>query len=231
MIRVLIADDQALVRDGFRALLEREHDLEVVGDAIDGTEAVAGVDRLRPDVVLMDIRMPRLDGIEATRRILSTGSRDAKVLMLTTFDSDIYVYDALRAGASGFLLKDVRRDDLVNAVRVVAAGDALLAPSLTRRFIEQFCQQPPPLGQGVPDRIRDLSQREVTVLACIARGRSNAEIAHELFVSESTVKSHIGHIFTKLGLRDRVQAVILAYEVGLVRPGAPDGRGEQRDSV
>lgn len=221
MIRVLVADDQALVRDGFRALLEREHDLEVVGDATDGIEAVAEVDRLRPDVVLMDIRMPRLDGIEATRRILSPGSRAAKVLMLTTFDNDAYVYDALHAGAAGFLLKDVRRDDLVTAIRVVAAGDALLAPSLIRRLIEQFCQQPPPLGQGVPGRIRDLSEREVTVLACIARGRSNAEIAQELFVSESTVKSHIGHIFTKLGLRDRVQAVILAYEVGLVRPGAP----------
>lgn len=221
MIRVLIADDQALVRDGFRALLEREHDLEVVGDAIDGIEAVAEVERLSPDVVLMDIRMPQLDGIEATRRILSTGSQAAKVLMLTTFDSDIYVYDALRAGAAGFLLKDVRRDDLVNAVRVVAAGNALLAPSLTRRLIEQFCQQPPPLAEGVPQRLRDLSEREVTVLACIARGRSNAEIAQELFLSESTVKSHIGHIFTKLDLRDRVQAVILAYEIGVVRPGAP----------
>ncbi len=162
--------------------------------------------------------MPRLDGIEATRRIRDTGSRNAKVLMLTTFDSDIYVYDALRAGAAGFLLKDVRRDDLVNAVRVVAAGDALLAPSLTRRLIEQFCQQPPPLGQSIPDRIGGLSEREVTVLACIACGRSNAEIAQELFLSESTVKSHIGHIFTKLDLRDRVQAVVLAYELGFVAP-------------
>ncbi|MEO7372229.1 MAG: response regulator transcription factor, partial [Ilumatobacteraceae bacterium] len=189
------------------------------GDAIDGIEAVAAVDSLRPDVVLMDIRMPRLDGIEATRRILSPGSRNAKVLILTTFDSDIYVYDALRAGAAGFLLKDVRRDDLVNAVRVVAAGDALLSPSLTRRLIEQFCQQPPPLGPGIPDRLAELSEREVTVLACLARGRSNAEIAHDLFLSESTIKSHIGHIFAKLNLRDRVQAVIVAYEVGLVRPG------------
>jgi DNA-binding NarL/FixJ family response regulator len=219
MIRVLIADDQALVREGFRALLEREDDLDVVGEATDGAEAVAAADRLSPEVVLMDIRMPRMDGIEATRRILTAGPTAPKVLMLTTFDSDSHVYEAMRAGAAGFLLKDVRRQDLVNAVRVVAAGDALLAPSLTRRLIEQFCQQPPPLGPRIPDRLADLSEREVTVLACLARGGSNAEIAHELFLSESTIKSHIGHIFTKLNLRDRVQAVIVAYEVGLVRTG------------
>ncbi|MEP7046066.1 MAG: response regulator transcription factor [Ilumatobacteraceae bacterium] len=219
MITVLIADDQALVRDGFRSLLEREDDLEVVGEATDGFEAVAEAERLSPDVVLMDIRMPRMDGVQATRRILAAGSGATKVLMLTTFDGDSHVYDAMRAGAAGFLLKDVHRQDLVNAVRVVAAGDALLAPSLTRRLIEQFCQQPPPLGPGIPDGLADLTEREVTVLACIAGGRSNAEIAHELFLSESTIKSHVGHIFAKLNLRDRVQAVIVAYEVGLVRPG------------
>jgi DNA-binding NarL/FixJ family response regulator len=215
---VLIVDDQALVRAGFRMILEAEEDMEVVGEAADGREAVAEAQRLRPDVVLMDVRMPDVDGIEATRRLLSDGA-DAKVVMLTTFDMDEYVYDALRAGASGFLLKDVPPEQLVAGIRAVASGDALLAPSVTRRVIEEFVRRPPASVRTLPPKLAELTARELEVLRALARGLSNAEIATELFVSETTVKTHVGHVLTKLGLRDRVQAVVLAYESGLVEPG------------
>jgi DNA-binding NarL/FixJ family response regulator len=217
-LRALVADDQPVVRAGFRTVLEASG-IEVVGEAGDGVEAVAAARRARPDVVLMDIRMPELDGIEATRQLAGPGVDDpVRVLVLTTFDLDDYVYEALRAGASGFLLKDVGREELVAAVRVVAAGDALLAPSVTRRLLEEFArrpssERPPPASLDV------LTPREREVLALVARGRSNAEIAAELYVGEATVKSHVAHLLMKLGLRDRVHAVIHAYEVGLVRPG------------
>ena len=217
MIRVLIADDQALVRAGFRAILEGQDDLEVVGEAADGGEAVTIARELRPDVVLMDIRMPDVDGIEATRRLLQDGDAP-RVLMLTTFDLDEYVYEAMRAGASGFLLKDAPRDQLVGAVRTVAAGDALLAPALVRRLIEDFVRRPGP-GERLPAELDELTERELEVLTLIARGLANAEIAAVLFVSEATVRTHVTHILSKLGLRDRVQAVVLAYETGLVQPG------------
>jgi DNA-binding NarL/FixJ family response regulator len=217
VIRVLVADDQALVRAGFRAILEVQEDLEVVGEAADGGEAVDSARELRPDVVLMDVRMPRVDGIEATRRLLRDGQAP-RVLMLTTFDLDEYVYEALKAGASGFLLKDAPRDQLVGAVRTVAAGDALLAPALVRRLIEDFVRRPAP-GAGPPAELDDLTERELEVLTLIARGFANAEIAARLFVSEATVRTHVTHILAKLGLRDRVQAVVLAYESGLVQPG------------
>jgi DNA-binding NarL/FixJ family response regulator len=213
-IKVLLADDQELVRAGFRMILETQADLEVVGDAADGVEAVAATRRLRPDVVLMDIRMPDLDGLQATRQIVAARS-GARVLILTTFDLDEYVYQALTAGASGFLLKNAPPEQLIGAVRVVAAGDALLAPSITRRVIEQFTLLPPPGGTAVLD---GLTEREREVLKLIARGLSNAEIAAELFVSDATVKSHVAHLLAKLQLRDRVQAVVLAYDCGLVRP-------------
>jgi DNA-binding NarL/FixJ family response regulator len=219
-IRVLIADDQALVRAGFRAILEAEADLEVVGEAAGGREAVKLARETTPDVVLMDIRMPDLDGIEATRRLLQHDAA-AKVLMLTTFDLDEYVYEAMRAGASGFLLKDVPRDQLAAAVRTVAAGEALLAPALVRRLVEDFVRRPPP-GTNVPPALEELSERELEVLRLVARGLSNAEIANELFVSETTVRTHVGHILAKLGLRGRVQAVVAAYESGLVVPGEAD---------
>jgi DNA-binding NarL/FixJ family response regulator len=215
---VLIVDDQALVRAGFRMILEAEEDMEVVGEAADGREAVAEARRLRPDVVLMDVRMPDVDGIEATRRLLGDGA-DAKVVMLTTFDMDEYVYDALRAGASGFLLKDVPPEQLVAGIRAVASGDALLAPSVTRRVIEEFVRRPPASVRTLPPQLGDLTARELEVLKLIARGRSNAEIATELFVSETTVKTHVAHVLMKLSLRDRVQGVVLAYECGLVEPG------------
>jgi DNA-binding NarL/FixJ family response regulator len=215
---VLIVDDQALVRAGFRMILEAEEDMEVVGEAADGREAVAEARRLRPDVVLMDVRMPDVDGIEATRRLLGDGA-DAKVVMLTTFDMDEYVYDALRAGASGFLLKDVPPEQLVAGIRAVASGDALLAPSVTRRVIEEFVRRPPASVRTLPPKLGDLTARELEVLKLIARGRSNAEIAKELFVSETTVKTHVAHVLMKLSLRDRVQGVVLAYECGLVEPG------------
>jgi DNA-binding NarL/FixJ family response regulator len=214
-IRVLLADDQELVRIGFRMILETQADLEVVGEAADGVEAVAATRRLRPDVVLMDIRMPNLDGLQATRRIVAARS-GSRVVILTTFDLDEYVYQALTAGASGFLLKNAPPEQLIGAVRVVAAGDALLAPSITRRVIEQFAQLPPP---GGTDALTGLTERERQVLQLIARGLSNAEIASELVVSDATVKSHVAHLLAKLQLRDRVQAVVLAYESGLVRPG------------
>jgi DNA-binding NarL/FixJ family response regulator len=218
VIRVLIADDQALVRGGFRMILEAQGDIEVVGEASDGREAVAQAREHDPDVVLMDIRMPELDGLEATRRLVS-GDGSARVLMLTTFDLDEYVYEAMKAGASGFLLKDVRPEQLAEAVRVVAAGDSLLAPAITQRLIAEFVRRPPP-GSGAPTELSELTERELEVLKLIARGLSNGEIASALFVSEATVKTHVTHVLTKLKLRDRVQAVVLAYESGLIYPGA-----------
>jgi DNA-binding NarL/FixJ family response regulator len=216
---VLIVDDQALVRAGFRMILEAEQDIEVVGEAADGREAVEEAQRLRPDVVLMDVRMPDVDGIEATRRLLADDGSGPKIVMLTTFDMDEYVYDALRAGASGFLLKDTPPEQLVSGIRAVASGDALLAPSVTRRVIEEFVRRPPASVRTLPPKLADLTARELEVLKLIARGLSNAEIATELFVSETTVKTHVAHVLTKLDLRDRVQAVVLAYESGLIEPG------------
>jgi len=217
-ISVLIVDDQALVRTGFRMILEAEADLEVVGEAADGLQAIDEARRLRPDVILMDVRMPELDGIEATRRLLENGGSDARVVMLTTFDMDEYVYDALRAGASGFLLKDVPPEHLVDGIRSVANGDALLAPSITRRLVEEFVRSAPPQTKP-PAGLDQLTSREHEVLLLIARGMSNAEIAAELYVSETTVKTHVARVLMKLSLRDRVQAVVLAYEAGLVQPG------------
>jgi DNA-binding NarL/FixJ family response regulator len=216
-IRVLVVDDQALVRAGFVKLLEPEPDLRIVGEAGDGYEAVEAAVRARPDVVLMDIRMPRLDGIEATRR-LRAQPRAPRVLVLTTYDLDEYVFEALKAGASGFLLKDAPAEQLVAGIRLVAAGDALLAPSITRRLIEEFARRPTPPPEG-PVELAELTGREREILTLIARGLTNAEIAADLVVGESTVKTHVGNILMKLGLRDRVQAVVLAYETGLVRPG------------
>ena len=215
---VLIADDQALMRAGFRMILEAEPDLEVVGEAANGREAVAEAGRLRPDVVLMDVRMPEMDGIEATRRLLD-GNDDTKIVMLTTFDMDEYVYEALRAGASGFLVKDVPPEQLVAGIRSVASGDSLLAPSVTRRLIQEFVRRPPDAIRTPSPELARLTAREVEVLQMMARGRSNAEIAIEFFVSETTVKTHVGHVLTKLGVRGRVQAVVFAYESGVVLPG------------
>jgi DNA-binding NarL/FixJ family response regulator len=218
-VRVLIADDQALVRAGFRMILDAEDDLDVVGEAADGLAAVEQSRRLKPDVVLMDIRMPELDGIEATRRVLAAdGGGGPKVLMLTTFDLNEYVYDALRAGASGFLLKDVPPEQLADGIRVVAGGDALLAPSITRRLIQEFAQAGPATGPPPPG-LDELTARELEVFKLVARGLSNAEIAAELIVSETTVKTHVARMLMKLGLRDRVQAVVLAYESGVSVPG------------
>lgn len=213
-IRVVIADDQPMVRAGLRSLLEGEASITVVAQAADGDEAIAAVRRHRPDVVLMDIRMPNVDGIEATRRLVAEGV-EARVLVLTTFDLDEYVFDALRAGASGFLLKDATVEELVAAVRVLAAGEALLAPAVTRRVIEAFSTLPR-RDEKLAAKLADLSGREVEVLRLLARGRSNAEIARELFVSDATVKTHVSNVLAKLGLRDRVQAVIFAYDSGLV---------------
>jgi DNA-binding NarL/FixJ family response regulator len=215
---VLLADDQALVRGGFRLILDAQEDIDVMGEADDGHAAVEQARELRPDVVLMDVRMPVLDGIAATRTIMR--ERLARsVLVLTTFDEDRVVYDALKAGASGFLLKTAPPAQLVDAVRTVAAGEALLAPTITRRLVEDFVRRPPP-GEVAPERLQALTEREREVLALIAAGRSNPEIAAELFLSGATVKTHVNRILSKLDLRDRVQAVVLAYECGLVRPGS-----------
>jgi DNA-binding NarL/FixJ family response regulator len=216
VIRVLIADDQALVRAGFRMILDAEDDLMIVAEAADGLQAVEQARRAKPDVVLMDIRMPELDGIEATRRLLEVAP-DVRVLMLTTFDLNEYVYDALRAGASGFLLKDVPPEDLAAGIRVVARGDALLAPSITRRLIVEFARAAP-AAPAPPRGLEDLTERELEVFKLIARGLSNAEIAAELVVSETTVKTHVARVLMKLGVRDRVQAVVLAYESGIAVP-------------
>jgi len=221
-ISVLIADDQAMVRAGFAALLDAQDDIRVVGQAADGAQAVTLAARTDPDVVLMDVRMPELDGIAATRRILGPSYPAAhvpRILMLTTFDIDDYVYDALEAGASGFLLKDALPEDLVNAVRVVAGGDALLAPSVTRRMIEHFAARRPRASRAAAG-LHELTEREREVLTLIGRGRSNGEIATELFISEQTVKTHVGKVLAKLGARDRVQAVIFAYDAGLVEPAS-----------
>ena len=218
MTRVLLVDDQALVRAGFGMILGAQDDLDVVGEAGDGREAVRLAHELRPDVVLMDIRMPVLDGLAATRQIVAE-LPDTKVLVLTTFDLDEHVYDAITAGASGFLLKDVGRDELVHAVRVVARGDALLAPTVTRRLLGDFVRSRPAPAGPPPPALEGLTARERDTLALLARGMSNAEIARELVVSEHTVKTHVGNVLMKLGLRDRVHAVILAYERGVVQPG------------
>ena len=217
MIRVLIADDQTLVRDGFRMILDAQEDIEVVGEAAEGAEAVAKARELRPDIVLMDVRMPGRDGLDATRELVRSFA-DIHVLILTTFDLDEYVYEAMRAGASGFLLKDVPRAQLIAGVRTVAAGDALLAPVITRRLIEQFVKRPPASIRPLPPQVDELTARELEVLRLVARGRSNSEIAGQLVISEATVKTHISHALQKLGLRDRVQAVVFAYESGLVEP-------------
>ncbi len=217
-VRVLLADDQAMVRAGFRMILESEPDIEVVGEAETGEQATAAARRLRPDVVFMDIQMPGEDGLRATRRITETEGLHSRVVILTTFERDEYVFEALQSGASGFLLKNAPPEELLHAVQVVAAGDALLAPSVTRLIVEQFARRPvkPELGA----RLQELTQREREVLVMLARGRSNAELAAELFVTEGTIKTHVSSLLGKLGLRDRVQAVVLAYESGLVTPGA-----------
>jgi DNA-binding NarL/FixJ family response regulator len=221
VIRILLVDDQALVRAGFRMILDAEPEMEVIGEAADGREAIDQVRALRPDVVLMDIRMPELDGLEAARRILAGEPEEGapKILMLTTFDLDEYVYQALRAGASGFLLKDTPPEQLVSAIHVIADGEALLSPSVTRRVISEFVKGAGPKPQAQFPRLQDLTARELEVMKAIARGLSNAEIAKSLFVSETTVKTHVARILMKLGLRDRVQAVVLAYEAGVVLPG------------
>ncbi|WP_285708372.1 response regulator transcription factor [Microtetraspora sp. NBRC 16547] len=217
-MRVVIADDQMMVRQGFTVLLNAEPGIAVVGQAVNGLDAVAKVAELTPDVVLMDIRMPQLGGIEATRRITELSGSAVKVLILTTFDLDEYVYEALRAGASGFLLKDASAADLAQAVRVVAAGDALLAPNITKRLIAEFSRMTGAPRTPLKDRVGDLTERESEVLSLIAQGLSNAEIAARLVVAEQTVKTHVSRILVKLGLRDRTQAAVFAYETGLVRP-------------
>jgi DNA-binding NarL/FixJ family response regulator len=218
VIRVLIVDDQALVRAGFRMILDAEPDIEIVAEASDGLEAVELASKYTLDIALMDIRMPNLDGIEATRRLVEL-SPSTHVLMLTTFDLNEYVYEALRAGASGFLLKDAPPEQLVNAIHVVASGEALLAPSITKRVIEEYARRPP-ARDGLPPELSELTAREIDVLRLLARGCSNAEIARELFLGETTVKTHVARILQKLRLRDRVQAVVVAYESGLIQPGA-----------
>jgi DNA-binding NarL/FixJ family response regulator len=217
-IRVLVVDDEQLVRTGFRAILEAQEDISVVGEADDGASAVGAVVRLSPDVVLMDIRMRSMDGLEATRTIMARMPKPPKIVVLTTFDYDEYVYEALKAGASAFLLKDSPQEQLVAAVRVVKAGDALLHPSITRRLIEDFASRPTP-RTGRPPELSNLSDRELEVMRLVARGLSNEEVGAKLYLAKDTVKTHVGHILTKLGLRDRIQALVLAYETGLVQPG------------
>jgi DNA-binding NarL/FixJ family response regulator len=216
-VRVLLCDDQALVRSGFRMVLEAREDMEVVGEAENGADALQLAARCRPDVILMDVRMPVMDGVEATRRLARTGT-SARIVILTTFDSDEYVYEALRAGASGFLLKDAQPAQLVDAIRVVARGEALLAPTVTRRLLDRFAHTLPDSNRTAPAALAELTERELEVLTLLASGLSNAELAERLFVSETTVKTHVSSILRKLGLRDRVQAVVLAYQAGLVRP-------------
>ena len=219
MVRVLIADDQSLVRAGFRMILDAEDDVEVVGEAADGAEALEAAAELSPDVILMDVRMPNVDGLEATRRLLEGKSEGPRVLILTTFDLDEYVWEALHAGASGFLLKDTPPEQLVEAIHVVASGDALLAPAITRRVIEEFVSRRPASARRAAPGLDELTARELEMLRYVARGLSNAEIAEAAFVSETTVKTHVAHILMKLRLRDRVQAVVFAYEHGIVAPG------------
>ena len=222
-IRVLLVDDQQLVRTGFRMILEGESDIEVVGEAPDGRAGVEAAARIRPDVVVMDIRMPVMDGVEATRQIVRDGAApDVRVLVLTTFDADENVIEALRAGASGFLLKDVTPMDFVAAIRIVAAGDALLGPSVTRRLLDRFADRLPTTDTATHAGLAELTERELEVLKLIARGRSNREIADDLVLAEPTVKTHVSHVLLKLELRDRAQAVVVAYELGLVTPGAID---------
>ena len=217
-IRVLVVDDEQLVRTGFRAILESQDDISVVGEADDGASAVEAAVRLTPDVVLMDIRMRSMNGLEATRAILARVPKPPKIVVLTTFDYDEYVYEALKAGASAFLLKDSPQEQLVAAVRVVMAGDALLHPSITRRLIEDFAARPTPRS-GHPPELEGLSDRELEVMKLVARGLSNEEIGAKLFLARDTVKTHVGHVLTKLSLRDRAQIIVMAYETGLVQPG------------
>jgi DNA-binding NarL/FixJ family response regulator len=219
-LRVLIADDDALTRSALRTILDAHDDLELVAEACDGREAVEAAGRLLPDVVLLDIRMPHLDGLEAARQILASSSNRARVIMLTTFDLDEYVYDALKAGATGFLRKDAPPERLLSFIRSAGDGDALLDPTITRRLVERYAHHPP--GSGASGKLAELTPRELEVLTEVARGRSNAEIAAEMYLSEATVKTHVSRILAKLDLRDRVQAVVLAYEEGLVQPGATD---------
>ncbi len=223
MIRVLLADDQQIVRAGFRMILADEPDIDVIGEAADGRAAVDQARRLRPDIVVMDIRMPSVDGIAATRELMADPEPRVRVLMLTTFDADEHVVEALRAGASGFLLKDVTPEDFAAAIRTIAAGDALLAPSVTRRVLDKFRDRLPAASDDRGGLLRDLTERELEVLKLVARGLSNREIADRLTLAEPTVKTHVSHALLKLDLRDRAQAVVFAYEVGLVRPGASDG--------
>ena len=220
-IRVLVVDDQALVRDGFAMVLDNEDDIEVVGEAGNGTEAIAAVEAQQPDVILMDIRMPGMDGLEATRRIVESSDSPVKVIILTTFDADEYVFEALRAGASGFVLKDTPRAELISAVRTVADGGALLAPSITKRLIGSFTRRLA-TDTATATRLERLTDREREVLKAIGAGSNNSEIAEQLFIGAATVKTHINSLFTKLGLRDRAQAVVFAYESGLVEPGEQD---------
>ena len=223
-VRVLLVDDQELVRTGFRMILADEAEIEVVGEAGDGRDALIAVAELRPDVIVMDIRMPIMDGVEATRRLAdeATGYDHPRVLILTTFDADEYVIQALRAGASGFLLKDVAPADFVKAIRIVASGEALIAPSVTRRLLDRFARLSVPADETYAERLRELTEREREVLKLVAQGLSNREIAQRLFLAEPTVKTHVSHLLIKLDLRDRTQLVVLAYEVGIVRPGATD---------
>ncbi len=221
-IRVLLADDEALVRTGLRLILESEPDLEVVGEAANGLEAINSASRLQPDVVLMDVRMPALDGLEATRRLVKSAPRGIHVVVLTTFEIDEYVYEALRAGASGFLLKTAPADQLLAAIRAAVAGEALLSPSVTRKLIEEFVRRSPVRGAGVA--VDSLTAREIEVLRLVGQGLANSEIASTLFLSEATVKTHVSHILDKLEIRDRVQAVVAAYESGLVQPSGRDPR-------
>ena len=220
-VKVVIADDQALVRGGFRLILDARDDIDVAGEAADGAEAVALVAEHEPDVVLMDIRMPGMDGLEATRRVLAEAPDTVRVLILTTFDLDEYVFAALRAGASGFLVKDTPPADLLAGVRLVAAGEALLSPGVTRQLVEAFVRRPADTGEADAGTLDGLTERERTVLTLVAKGLSNAEIGSQLYVSPATVKTHVAHILTKLGARDRAQLIVIAYESRLVRPGQP----------